>query len=946
MNLTLLPPTLLSPASLSTLSSHPLARELSNHLWQSTLFAAAAALLALALRRYPARARYWLWLAASAKFLVPFSLLIAAGSHLTRPTHPTPTQTTAYLAIDEFSQPFTDSPALTAPALTATTPAPAPTPLLTLPTLLAALWLCGFLAILTRWLIQWSRVAAAIRHATPLLTGRVPETLRRIQHLARISRPIPVLSSPRSEFSPMEPGVFGVRRPILLWPDAISPHLDDAHLEAVLAHEAAHVRRRDNLTSLLHMLVEALFWFHPLVWWIETQLIKERERACDEDVLLLCHRPQAYAESILKVCELCIESPLTCVSGITGADLKRRIVQIMTAPIARKLGLGAKLLLLSAASLAIAAPILLGQMKAAQRMMLAAADAAPTPLRTAAHAMLSLEETPSTSPIAEADAQPPSTADATSPQAQLDAKPFAFDVVSIRPADPNRSGARRTRDTTDDGLLATNESLLSMLLRHHPELRLDANPIVGGPDWVRTLQWDIHAKVADSDVAEWSKLVHDSGAPAQARVGATIEAMLAERFKLRTHVETKEGAIYALVVAKGGPKLTPSALDAPPGFTMGQGHLLLKRGTTAGMVLLLARELGHPVIDKTGLTGMYDITLDWAPAQAAPSAPTADAGQASPPSDPSKPSLFTALQEQLGLKLEPQKGPIETLVIDHAEKPSIDGAELPNPPTPSLTPVSLVQSGPAPPPTEYYAAEQMQKANDLEASGKTDAAIQIYRQVLSSAPSRQFAAQAQFHLAQALLQKGDLQGAAQEFQVLSQSYPDYKDLVVSMTAQMRSGSPREYGVLVDGRFHHFQTDIELTIPDGYTFAGCYPSTGDGEQAILISQSSPNVEVWMRPALQPIADLHAELHRQVTRKPADRGEGWIERPESVQERSISGNPAISVVADYMNNGKPWVEYLIWIDTLKSHTQFFGNAEASQLALLQQSVDTVANSALIP
>jgi uncharacterized protein (TIGR03435 family) len=450
------------------------------------------------------------------------------------------------------------------------------------------------------------------------------------------------------------------------------------------------------------MLVEAVFWFHPLVWWMESQLVKERERACDEDVLLLCHHPQAYAESILKVCELCIESPLTCVSGITGADLKRRIVQIMTAPIARKLGLGAKLLLLSAASLAIAAPILLGQMKAAQRIMLAAADAAPTPFRTVAHNMLALEETPSTSPIAEADAQPPSTADATAPR--NGAKPFKFDVVSIRPADPVPQGRRRliSFEFTDDGLVATNDTLLMMLMfQHQPDLQMDMSRIVGGPDWARTLQWDLHAKVADSDIAEWSKLAHDSSAPAQARHRAAVEAMLAEQFKLKTHVETKEGTVYALVVAKGGPKLKPSTSDAPPRMVMGQGglgHLTVERTTIGAMVPLFAQELGRPVIDKTGITGKYDLTLEWTPAQAAPGAPSADAGQAIPPSDPSAPSLFTALQEQLGLKLEPQKGPIETLVIDHAEKPSFDGAELPNPPTPTLTPVSFAQASPASPP--------------------------------------------------------------------------------------------------------------------------------------------------------------------------------------------------------------------------------------------------------
>jgi tetratricopeptide (TPR) repeat protein len=240
----------------------------------------------------------------------------------------------------------------------------------------------------------------------------------------------------------------------------------------------------------------------------------------------------------------------------------------------------------------------------------------------------------------------------------------------------------------------------------------------------------------------------------------------------------------------------------------------------------------------------------------------------------------------------------------------------------------------------------MQKAIDLQATGNVDAAIQIYRQILNLAPSRQFAAQAQFHLAQALLQKGDLQGAAREFQILSQSYPEYKDLVASLAAQMRLGSQREYGSLKDGRFHHFLTDIELTIPDGYAFTGCGPSSGNGEQAYMRSQSKPDLAVWMRPVVEPIDGLRAGLREKMIKKPSERSEGWKERTESVRERTFSGKPGISVVADYTQNGRPWVEYLIWINTGKTHTQFYGQAPADQLPMLRQNVDTLANLAVIP
>ncbi len=116
--------------------------------------------------------------------------------------------------------------------------------------------------------------------------------------------------------------MFGIFRPVLLLPEGITERLTAAQLEAILAHELCHVRRRDNLTAAIHMVVETVFWFHPLVWWIRARLIDERERACDEEVLRLGSEAEVYAESILEACKLYLESPLACVSGVTGSDLE------------------------------------------------------------------------------------------------------------------------------------------------------------------------------------------------------------------------------------------------------------------------------------------------------------------------------------------------------------------------------------------------------------------------------------------------------------------------------------------------------------------------------------------------------------------------------------------------------------------------------------------------
>ena len=136
-----------------------------------------------------------------------------------------------------------------------------------------------------------------------------------------------------------------------------------------MAHELCHIRRRDNLAAALHMLVEAIFWFHPLVWWLGARLVAERERACDEEVVRRGGKPELYAESILKTCEFYLESPVACVCGISGSDLKERIARIMTRRATSGLGTGRKLLLTAAALATITVPMSLGLMHLARPIM-------------------------------------------------------------------------------------------------------------------------------------------------------------------------------------------------------------------------------------------------------------------------------------------------------------------------------------------------------------------------------------------------------------------------------------------------------------------------------------------------------------------------------------------------------------------------------------------------
>src|SRR5690242_16005342 len=331
-----------------------LAPALGNHLWQSTVFVVIVGLLTLVLRKNHARVRYWLWLVASVKFLIPFSLLVAIGSNLPWSHRATETKAGFYFAMEEVSQPFAQ------PTMPVIHQGPVSTGLIQLiPAFLAVVWLWGFLVVIFHWYFRWRRISAAIRKSVLLQEGREVKTLRRLERALGMRKATEMLLSRTS----LEPGVFGITRPVLLWPEGISERLEDAHLEAILAHELWHVRRRDNLAAAIHMVVEAIFWFYPLVWWMGARLLEERERACDEEVLESGNDRQVYAESILKICEFCIASPLACVSGVTGAELKKRVAYIMTKNLSHKLDFSRKLLLSIAGLLAVVVPIAFGLAK-------------------------------------------------------------------------------------------------------------------------------------------------------------------------------------------------------------------------------------------------------------------------------------------------------------------------------------------------------------------------------------------------------------------------------------------------------------------------------------------------------------------------------------------------------------------------------------------------------
>jgi uncharacterized protein (TIGR03435 family) len=277
---------------------------------------------------------------------------------------------------------------------------------------------------------------------------------------------------------------------------------------------------------------------------------------------------------------------------------------------------------------------------------------------------------------------------ASAPQAATTAvNAPAYDVVSIK---PTKSGAINNGDGTissrsrvmapADGYSATNVSLKSLIQNAYG---IKEDLISGVPSWAETAGYDVEAKMDESVAAALQQL------PAEQRAEhrrLMLQSLLADRFKLKAHREAKELPIYALVIAKGGFKLKeadPNKTDTngvkgPDGRPLPMGMMMMRPGQLnakaipiSNLVANLSQQLHRTVVDKTGLTGKYDITLQWTPEEGSgPMFPGGPPSGAPPPPDPNGPSIFTALQEQLGLRLDSTKGPVETLVLDHVETPS------------------------------------------------------------------------------------------------------------------------------------------------------------------------------------------------------------------------------------------------------------------------------------
>jgi len=582
--------------------------ELLSHLWQSTLIVGIVWLMARVLRGNRARVRYWLWTGASVKFLMPFSWLVSLGAKFEWRMAP---------AVASPAATFVEQ--ILAPPIVSTVASPATAQSTTLWLWgLALVWVAGFLVVLFWWWRQWGPVHAALREARVIVLD-----------CAQDFPGLAVMSSPWT----FEPGVVGIWRPVLLLADGLQDQLTPAQMRAVIVHEHCHIHSRDNLTAAVHMLVEAVFWFHPLVWWIGSRLVDERERACDEAVLRAGNDPADYVEGILTVCRFTLSAPIACVAGVSGAELRKRIESIVRMEIGTRLPVTRSIALALVVGVVIGMPIVSGLLKTDVPVL--AAGQAPKP-------------------------------------------PVVFEVAAVRQNNSGQTGFS-TEDDLPGGRYRATNAPLRLLIRQ--AYGISEMQLVDAPSWTQNERFDINATLErEPPFVPFGVLGERQFA---------LQSLLATRFKLVVHRETREVPLYALVLAqadrKPGAMLKPSSADCSPAamaahIAAGQAGKTLACGTLVNTtriqfggrtmsdfagILSSIPFVGRGVVDRTGLTGNWQFELTYTPApdQVTP----ARSGQEPPRVDLDGPSFFTALQDQLGLKLESIRGPMEFLVVDGVE---------------------------------------------------------------------------------------------------------------------------------------------------------------------------------------------------------------------------------------------------------------------------------------
>jgi uncharacterized protein (TIGR03435 family) len=422
------------------------------------------------------------------------------------------------------------------------------------------------------------------------------------------------------------PSVVGWLRPAILLPPAAAMGLTPQQLEAVLAHELAHVKRHDYLVNMFQIVAETLFFYHPVVWWVSKQIRIERELCCDDIAVRSCGDAVGYARALTTLAQQRLGAPEIAIAA-TGGSLKYRVQRLLGAT-----------------------PKELGPAGAPGAVVLAIAVAA---------IVLNLDQLQARVQSANAD-QP------------------RFEVASIK---ENTSNDRIVVVQGQNGRYTARGHSLGMLIRS--AYRVQDFQVVGGPDWIETVRFDIVATEPPGN-STGGAVAPGPGQPTQQQL--MLRSLLEDRFKLSVHKETRERPVYALIPARSdgrlGPALKPTSGDCATakgleacGTAVGPGYIRVRSVTMAQLATAFSRlgntgsSLNRLVVDRSGLDGLFDAELKFTPEFIPPMPPGGLPG-GMPPPDPNGPSIFTAVQEQLGLKLDSQRGPVEVLVIDRVDRPS------------------------------------------------------------------------------------------------------------------------------------------------------------------------------------------------------------------------------------------------------------------------------------
>jgi bla regulator protein blaR1 len=525
-------------------------------------------------------------------------------------------------------RPAATAPAPATPARRETTGASAPS----LAARFAAAWSIGAAICLVPVLITPWRLRRMRRSARPWADG---EALVRTLASDAARRSVAV----RIHDDVSAPLTCGVRRPVIVMPSD-APRWSDEDVRRALVHELEHIRRADWLVHVSTRIVCALYWFHPLTWIAWQRLCLESERACDDAVLRVAEGT-AYAQQLVTLARRhSWRSPVPGLSMVNRSDLSARIAAVLDDTQLRgRVGAARASAIIAAATLLVAAVAPLGAARQAQSSSNQAVTAR------------------------------------------------AFDVVSIKENKSGNDGSQMMR-RQPGRVVANNFPVRPIILN---AFGLQPHQLAGGPDWLDSARYDINAQFSgDIPVTEPGTV-----GPLQ----LMMQRLLAERFTLVVHPETRELPIYTLILARSdgrlGPQIRTAATDCEAvmnemlkraretGTPPGAGPQLpdgrpgcgmryspdgqLRAGGTS--MAALARNLsggaGRIVVDRTGLKGGFDFELEFAP-----DAVPAPGGTPPAAPDSNRPSMFTALDEQLGLKLQPDRGPVEVLVIDRVERPT------------------------------------------------------------------------------------------------------------------------------------------------------------------------------------------------------------------------------------------------------------------------------------